>query len=118
MIKNLHYDSINDLAWMKNTILTMASSDGYCSFIKMDPKLIGEILPAEDESMPDCFKDHFTALSEVNFDKKIAEATGLKQSSFTKIAFKSKKQAVDAEMVRTEDPKDSWCGPTGDVEMN
>jgi chromatin assembly factor 1 subunit B len=33
VVKNLHYDTINDLAWMHTNLLLVASSDGFCSFI-------------------------------------------------------------------------------------
>ena len=105
---------------MKNRLLMVASSDGYCSFIRMDPSIIGELLATTDEAMPECFKDHFSNLSNISFEQKIEEATAQKQSSFTKIGFKSKKPVqpiADAEMIKAEDPKDSWCGPSGDVEM-
>jgi hypothetical protein len=91
VIKNLHYDSINDLAWLKNKILMVASSDGYCSFIKMDEQVIGEMIPAHSEEIPEFFQDYYKNLSEVNFEKKVDEANRGKQTSFTKISFKSKK---------------------------
>lgn len=62
VIKNLHYDSINDLAWMKNKVLMIASSDGYCSFVKIDQALLGEPLSSESESIPENLKDHYTNL--------------------------------------------------------
>ena len=33
VVKNLHYDTINDLAWASTNLLLIASSDGFCSFI-------------------------------------------------------------------------------------
>jgi chromatin assembly factor 1 subunit B len=75
VIKNLHYDSINDLAWVKNKMLTVASSDGYCSFIAMDKDLIGEILPHDSESMPALFEEHYKNLEEVFFERKVEEAS-------------------------------------------
>ncbi len=32
----MHYQLINDLAWLEGSILSIASSDGYCSFILFD----------------------------------------------------------------------------------
>lgn len=135
VIKNLHYDSINDLAWMKNKILMVASSDGYCSFIKIEEEIIGEILEPDAEAVPEFFREHFKILEQVNFERKVEEANRNKQTSFTKIAFKSKKPApqsnaleapsaskkeqIDStvltshgrEVMKMEDNKDSWCGP-------
>lgn len=72
VIKNLHYDSINDLSWMNHKMLMVASSDGYCSFIKMDPSLIGEPLPPTSELIPEALVEHYTTLSGVNFDQKVS----------------------------------------------
>ena len=37
VVKNLHYDSINDLSWVFNSMLMIASSDGFCSFLHFEP---------------------------------------------------------------------------------
>jgi len=36
VVGNLHYQILNDLSWLEDKILAVASSDGYCSFIKFD----------------------------------------------------------------------------------
>lgn len=87
----MHYDSINDLAWLKNKLLMTASSDGYCSFIAMDEQIVGEVLPSDSELIPEQLRDHFKTISEVNFEKKVEEVNNTKQSSFMKVSFKSKK---------------------------
>jgi hypothetical protein len=33
IIRNIHFDSINDIAWMNENLIIVASSDGFCSFI-------------------------------------------------------------------------------------
>lgn len=33
VVGNLHYQILNDLCWLEDKILAVASSDGYCSFI-------------------------------------------------------------------------------------
>jgi chromatin assembly factor 1 subunit B len=33
IVKNIHLDSINDIAWMGDRLIIVASSDGFCSFI-------------------------------------------------------------------------------------
>ena len=49
IVKNLHYDSINDLAWMNHQMLAIGSSDGFCSFIDFTEDFIGVPLPADSE---------------------------------------------------------------------
>ena len=63
VIKNLHYDSINDLSWVFNNILCIASSDGFCSFLQFEPGVIGEMLPLDSELIPDYLREHYTNLS-------------------------------------------------------
>ena len=41
IVEGLHYDSINDLSWQGHELLVIASSDGFCSFIKLEQSLIG-----------------------------------------------------------------------------
>lgn len=69
VVKNLHYDSINDLTWVGHKILVVASSDGFCSFLKIEQGIVGEPLPLESELIPEHLKDHFKELSEVSFKK-------------------------------------------------
>ena len=47
IIGNIHYVSINDMAWEGNRKLIVCSSDGYCSIITFDNdgEIIGERLP-------------------------------------------------------------------------
>jgi hypothetical protein len=71
VIKNLHYDSINDMAWMKNKVLSIASSDGYCSFIRLDESVIGSILSPDSEAMPESLKEHYEQLNQVSFELKV-----------------------------------------------
>ena len=122
VIKNLHYDSINDMTWVMNHMLMVASSDGYVSFITMDEQVIGEILPPHSEAMPEVFKEHYTALQQLSFQYKVEEANLNKQTSFQKISFKSRKQALTSNndqiyskngpvTLKADDQKDSWCGP-------
>ena len=33
VVKNIHLDSINDIAWIGDNLIIVASSDGFCSFI-------------------------------------------------------------------------------------
>ena len=72
LIKNLHYDSINDMVWINTNILMVASSDGYCSFIKIENP--GEKLEISSEEMPENLKEYYQKLSEVNFQKNMESA--------------------------------------------
>lgn len=69
VIKNLHYDSINDLTWVGHKILVVASSDGFCSFLKIEKGIVGEPLPLDSEAIPERLRDHYKELSEVSFKK-------------------------------------------------
>lgn len=91
IVKNLHYDSINDLAWMNNQMLAIGSSDGFCSFIDFAEDFIGERLPLDSEQMPEYLKDHYKDLSAVSFQRNIEIAAQNKTTGFAKISFKSKK---------------------------
>ena len=71
LIKNLHYDSINDMSWICHQMLSIASSDGYCSFVKIqDP---GELLEKEliPENQQEFYENHF----QVSFMKNVEIAT-------------------------------------------
>jgi chromatin assembly factor 1 subunit B len=57
VIKHLHYDSINDLAWMSTHVLAVASSDGFISFIRFDPSLIGQRLNSNSDLIPEDFRE-------------------------------------------------------------
>lgn len=59
VIKNVHYDSINDLSWVGNRVLVVASSDGFCSFIKIDKQLIGEPLENDSELIPEQLREYY-----------------------------------------------------------
>ena len=59
VIKNLHYDSINDLTWVGHKILVVASSDGFCSFLKIEKGIVGEPLPLDSEVIPEYLRDHY-----------------------------------------------------------
>ena len=91
VIRNIHYDSINDLSWVGSKMLAVASSDGFCSFATLDASLIGVPLPLESELIPQYLREHYQNLSQVDFDKNVATALQNKTSGFAKISFKSKK---------------------------
>ena len=69
VMRNLHYDSINDLAWIGQHMLMSCSSDGFCSFIKIDMDVIGVPLPNDSEKIPESLRTHYQELSEVSFKK-------------------------------------------------
>ena len=91
VIKNIHYDTINDLTWVGSKMLAVASSDGFCSFISLEANLLGAPLPLDSELIPDFLKDHYKNYSKVSFEKNISIALANKSSGFAKISFKSKK---------------------------
>jgi chromatin assembly factor 1 subunit B len=41
VVGNLHYQILNDLSWLEDRMLAVASSDGYCSFIKFENNELG-----------------------------------------------------------------------------
>ena len=41
IVGNIHYSLITDISWMGGKILATSSSDGYCSFIKMETNELG-----------------------------------------------------------------------------
>jgi chromatin assembly factor 1 subunit B len=59
IVKNLHYDSINDLSWVFNSMLMIASSDGFCSFLQFEADTIGEMLPLDSELIPEYLREHY-----------------------------------------------------------
>ena len=67
VINNIHYDTINDLSWHNGSYLAVASSDGFCSFVTMDPNLVGELMPIEE--VPEEMREHYAALRQVSFQK-------------------------------------------------
>jgi chromatin assembly factor 1 subunit B len=71
VLRNLHYDSINDLAWIGQHMLMSCSSDGFCSFIKIDMDVIGVPLPNDSEKIPENLRTHYKELSEVSFKKSV-----------------------------------------------
>ena len=91
VVKNLHYDTINDLAWAQTNLLLVASSDGFCSFIKFTDEVIGERLPIESEIIPEFLHDHYQNLNNVNLHKIVEKVQTEDNTKFTKITFKSKK---------------------------
>ncbi len=50
-ISGIHYEPINDLAWCEDgSALIVASTDGYCSVVTLDPQLLGPLLSREEEA--------------------------------------------------------------------
>ena len=94
IVEGLHYDSINDLSWQGHELLVIASSDGFCSFIKLEESLIGKPLPTDSETIPETLRQHYLDLEKVNFERNMESAKNQKNSGFAKIAFRSKKSAV------------------------
>ena len=65
---NIHYATINDLAWVKSDLLVACSSDGYCSFMSTSERLVGKRLSnekIEDEEL----RAHYEELDKVDIDK-------------------------------------------------
>jgi chromatin assembly factor 1 subunit B len=48
VVGNLHYQILNDLSWLEDSMLAVASSDGYCSFIKFEEKELGIVIKELD----------------------------------------------------------------------
>jgi chromatin assembly factor 1 subunit B len=96
VLKNLHYDSINDLAWVGQHMVMTCSSDGFCSFIKIDMDLIGEPLPLESEVMPEALHEYYKTLSQVSFKANVEAAMQNKSQGFMKVAIKSKRNTEPA----------------------
>ncbi|KAN0033973.1 hypothetical protein ACTFIV_000452 [Dictyostelium citrinum] len=57
IVSNLHYSSITDVSWSSDgSILLIASSDGFCSYVSFAPNELGEALPESEypESLKQC----------------------------------------------------------------
>mmetsp|Transcript_17193 Transcript_17193/g.28962 ORF Transcript_17193/g.28962 Transcript_17193/m.28962 type:complete len:176 (+) Transcript_17193:62-589(+) len=94
IVQNLHYDSINDLSWMNNKVLAVASSDGFISFIRFSEECIGEPLAFDSELVPEDLRAHLKSIGEVSFKANVElAASNCKTQGFQKVAFKSKKPA-------------------------
>jgi len=48
-------------------MLVIASSDGFCSFVKIEVDLIGQPLEADSELIPEYLRDYYKQLNEVSF---------------------------------------------------
>ena len=59
IVKNIHLDSINDIAWMGDSLIIVASSDGFCSFIQLQKDLVGERLETDSTFIPDKMKEFY-----------------------------------------------------------
>ena len=59
IVKNIHLDSINDIAWMGDSLIIVASSDGFCSFIQLQRDLVGERLQFDSPLMPEKLKEFY-----------------------------------------------------------
>jgi chromatin assembly factor 1 subunit B len=59
IVKNIHLDSINDIAWMGDSLIIVASSDGFCSFIQLQKDLVGERLETDSTLIPDKMKEFY-----------------------------------------------------------
>ena len=44
VVGNLHFQILNDMSWLEDSMLAIASSDGYCSFIKFDDNELGNVI--------------------------------------------------------------------------
>ena len=55
-------------------MLMTCSSDGFCSFIKIDMDVIGVPLPNDSEKIPESLKTYYKELSEVSFKKNMEVA--------------------------------------------
>lgn len=99
MIGNIHFASINDMAWVVQSDtrvkLISASSDGYCSFISFDIQengltILGERL--NHQAVPEKLKGIYEAYEQVNFRKFEMEAreNSKRNNQFKQVAFKTK----------------------------
>ncbi len=62
IVKNIHLDSINDIAWMGDSLIIVASSDGFCSFIQLQKDLVGERLETDSTFIPDKMKEFYKTI--------------------------------------------------------
>lgn len=48
VIGNMHYSPLTDLAWsVDGTLLMVSSTDGFCSYVSLDPALLGKVKPLD-----------------------------------------------------------------------
>ena len=50
VVGNFHYATLNDLAWQKDNVLAVCSSDGFCSFLLFNKGELGQEVPKEGKS--------------------------------------------------------------------
>ena len=67
VIGNIHYASINDMAWDTNKKLVICSTDGYCSIVNFESgtkegesNIIGERL--SNDEVPEKLRAHYEVL--------------------------------------------------------
>ncbi|GMM58552.1 Cac2 protein [Maudiozyma humilis] len=54
VIGNMHYTPLTDLAWSADgTLLMVSSTDGFCSYVSLDPELLGKVKPFEIMAEPE-----------------------------------------------------------------
>ena len=70
IVKNIHLDTINDIAWMGDSLIIVASSDGFCSFIQLQKDLVGERLETDSTFIPDKMKEFYKKANAIIYDVK------------------------------------------------
>lgn len=100
VINNVHLDSINDLTWTtevnsSSTTLIAASSDGFCSFFKLDLATLCMLKPCDSSIVPEDLRQFYEDQAKVSFEGSVraiqAELDSKGAQSFQKVMFRSKK---------------------------
>lgn len=78
IMKSIHYDSINDMSWMGPNMLMTASSDGFCSFCRLNNHVAGQILEEDSAEFPEDLREHYQQFYKVNFQMNVDQANSKK----------------------------------------
>ena len=88
-LTNIHYQSITDLAWNRDKMLAISSSDGYISFVSFEENELGIPFKPEDITWDDeKFKKQYQLYFDVDIKKNVMSNT---QNVITDIKIKKKK---------------------------
>ena len=88
-LTNIHYQSITDLAWNRDKMLAISSSDGYISFVSFEENELGIPFKPEDITWDDeKFKKQYQLYFDVDIKKNVMSNT---QNIITDIKIKKKK---------------------------
>ncbi|EER31082.1 hypothetical protein CTRG_05534 [Candida tropicalis MYA-3404] len=65
LVSNLHYSSVTDLKWdLDGSRIIVSSTDGFCSVIKFQPGVFGEVYKEQEVSQPSSVQQNITDMKQ------------------------------------------------------